>query len=121
MRSRPLRIFNRKHEEDSAVSNQTSILRRVRRTMRHCSLPVMLFSLLSTAAAASPDDPLAYPRLCAQRDLEAISVIESAGDAQEVAAARLAAAFFSVMEARKACAEGRHDDAIAIYDSISFE
>jgi len=62
-----------------------------------------------------------YLRLCAQRDLAAISDIESAGDAQQIAAERLAAAFVSVMDARKACAEGRHNDAIAIYDSISFE
>jgi hypothetical protein len=103
------------------VSNQIGILRRAQRTMRRCPLPVMLFSVLAMAAAASPDDPLAYPRLCAQRDLAVISDIEAAGDAQQVAAERLAAAFFSVIDARKACAEGRHNDAIAIYDSISFE
>jgi hypothetical protein len=89
--------------------------------MRHRFLLVALFAALSTATLAATEDPRAYPKLCATLDLEVITDIESAGNAQQISGETLAAAFFSVVKARNACAEGRHDEAIAIYNSISFE
>jgi hypothetical protein len=89
--------------------------------MRHHSLPAIFSLLLSTATLASTEDPRAYPRLCAELDLAAISHIESVADAQQVSGEKLAAAFFSVMNARNACAEGRHNEAFAIYRGISFD
>jgi hypothetical protein len=89
--------------------------------MLHRLLLVTLFTALSTATLASTEDPLAYPKLCAKLDLQAISAIESAGNAQQMPGETLAAAFFSVVKARNACAEGRHDEAIAIYNGIAFD
>ena len=89
--------------------------------MRHHFLLVALCATLSSATLASAEDARVYPRLCAELDLAAISDIEMAANAQQVAGEKLAAAFFSVMNARNACADGRLSEAIAIYRSIAFD
>jgi hypothetical protein len=86
---------------------------------RHIFL-IILFSVLSTAAPASTENS-AFPKLCAELDLEVISDIELAAIAQQIPGEKLAAAFFTVMDARNACAEGRYDEALAIYDRIAFD
>ena len=55
---------------------------------------------------------------CALRDLQLVTSIEAHGAAQDVPAERLAAAFFALANARRACAAGRVDEALAIYDGI---
>jgi hypothetical protein len=47
-----------------------------------------------------------------------MSLIEAHGDAQDVAPAVLAQAFFTVIEARKACNRGEVDAGIELYESI---
>ena len=42
-------------------------------------------------------------------------------EAQDVASDKLAAAFFTMMRARKACAEGRVSEGEAIYDGIALQ
>ena len=88
--------------------------------MRHHILLVILFSALSTVAPASTENS-AFPKLCAELDLAVTSDIELAANAQQIPGEKLAAAFFTVMDARNACAEGRYDEALAIYDSIAFD
>ena len=88
--------------------------------MRRHILLIILFSVLSTAAPASTENS-AFPKLCAELDLEVISDIELAAIAQQIPGEKLAAAFFTVMDARNACAEGRYDEALAIYDGIAFD
>jgi len=55
---------------------------------------------------------------CALRDLRIVTSIEAHGEAQDVPADKLANAFFTMMNARAACAAGRIDEALATYDSI---
>ena len=88
--------------------------------MRRHILLIILFSVISTAAPASTEIS-AFPKLCAKLDLEVISEIELAAIAQQIPGEKLAAAFFTVMDARNACAEGRYDEALAIYDGIAFD
>jgi hypothetical protein len=70
---------------------------------------------MSGATAAEP----AGQTQCALRDLRIVTAIEAHGAAQDVPATRLADAFFTLMNARAACAAGRTDEALAIYDSIA--
>ena len=56
--------------------------------------------------------------LCVQADLRLITLIEAHGEAQDVAADALAQAFFTVMEARKACNRGQVESAMNLYESI---
>ena len=55
---------------------------------------------------------------CALRDLQLVTSIEAHGAAQDVPAKRLAEAFFALLNARRVCAAGRIDEALAIYDGI---
>jgi hypothetical protein len=57
--------------------------------------------------------------ICAAADVRAITLIEAHGEAQDVAAETLAQAFFTVMEARKACNHGQVKAAIKLYEGIS--
>jgi hypothetical protein len=66
--------------------------------------------LLAQTAAAS--------QICAARDVKSVILIEDHGEANDIAANRLAEAGFMQMEARIACKEGRAEDGIAIYDEI---
>jgi hypothetical protein len=69
----------------------------------------------SSAIAAEP----IHRARCAARDLKIVMLIESHGEAQDVPADALREAFFTMAKARAACAAGRTDEALAIYDGIS--
>ena len=88
--------------------------------MRHV-LATVLFALLPSASIAANEPPSAYLPLCAELDLAAITRIEAASDTGHFAGEDIAAAFFKVMDARKACAEGRVSQALAIYDDIALD
>jgi uncharacterized protein YjiS (DUF1127 family) len=55
---------------------------------------------------------------CLAADLRLTTLIEAHGEAQDVAAETLRQAFFTVMEARKACNQGQVEAAMKLYDSI---
>ena len=57
-------------------------------------------------------------RACAERDLQYVTLLERHGEAQDIPGDVLAQAFFTMMRARKACRQGREQDAFALYDSI---
>jgi uncharacterized protein YjiS (DUF1127 family) len=58
------------------------------------------------------------PLDCVAADLRLTTLIEAHGEAQDVAAETLRQAFFTVMEARKACNQGQVEAAMKLYDSI---
>jgi uncharacterized protein YjiS (DUF1127 family) len=58
------------------------------------------------------------PLDCVAADLRLTTLIEAHGEAQDVAAEALREAFFTVMEARKACNQGQVEAAMKLYDSI---
>ena len=58
------------------------------------------------------------PAVCVEADLKLTTRIEAHGEAQDVAAEVLAQAFFTVLEARKACNQGHVETAMKLYDSI---
>jgi hypothetical protein len=68
-------------------------------------------SLLAQSAAAAS-------QICAARDVKSVILIEDHGEANDIAASRLAEAGLMQMEARIACKEGRSEEGIAIYDKI---
>ena len=83
------------------------------------TLPVMaLLASTMTALGGGAAKPNLTTRACAERDLQSVMLIERHGEAQDIAGEVLAQAFFTVMRARKACRQGREQDAFAIYDSI---
>ena len=74
--------------------------------------------ILDTHAADSTR-PNLTTRACAERDLQYVILLERHGEAQDIPGEVLAQAFFTMMRARKACRQGREQDAFAIYDSIN--
>ena len=56
---------------------------------------------------------------CAERDRKLLTSIEQHGEAQDVPADDLAAAFLTLVKARAACPAGNSGAALAIYDSIA--
>jgi hypothetical protein len=84
--------------------------------MRHVFAAIFVVLGLSTADAT--ESPSVYLPMCAELDLAAISDMETAANEGQLPAAKIAAAFFEVMNARKICAAGRVSDALAIYDAI---
>jgi hypothetical protein len=73
---------------------------------------IVCFAIGSTMAAES------VPPVCVAADLRLTTLIEAHGEAQDVAADTLAQAFFTVMEARKACHEGHVEAAMKLYEGI---
>jgi hypothetical protein len=70
--------------------------------------------MFSAIAAENPDRAP-----CAARDLKLLTSINEHGEAQDVPADDLRAAFFSLVRARGFCAAGRVDEALAIYDGVA--
>ena len=70
--------------------------------------------LFSAVAAERPDFAE-----CAARDLKALTALGEDGEAQDVPGDDIAAAFFSLVKARAACAAGDTAGGLAIYDSIA--
>ena len=64
------------------------------------------------------DGASVLPPICAAADVRLITLIEAHGEAQDVAAETLAQAFFTVIEARKACNAGQVEAAMKLYESI---
>jgi hypothetical protein len=58
------------------------------------------------------------PEVCLEADLRLTTRIEAHGEAQDVAGEVLAKAFFTVLEARRACNLGHVETAMKLYDSI---
>jgi hypothetical protein len=77
--------------------------------------PMIRLVGVSSAMAVEPADLTQ----CALRDLRIVTSIETHGEAQDVPPAKLAGAFVTLMNARAACAAGRIQEALAIYDGIT--
>ena len=74
---------------------------------------------VAIGSAAATEPPLPTLGACAARDLKLVSLIEHHGDQQTLAPDRLAHAYFTMMEARNACRDGRIAEALRIYDAIT--
>ena len=62
-----------------------------------------------------------FSRICAQRDLQLVILIEELGDAQGIAGHKLSDAALGMIRARKACNEGRESMALSIYDTVTLD
>jgi hypothetical protein len=95
--------------------NGTRAHRLSRGAIRFCAAASIC--LAAGAMAGQEDTTVVSPR-CAAADVRLVTLIEAHGEAQDVAAETLAKAFFTVMEARKACNRGEVEAALELYDSI---
>ncbi len=82
------------------------------------ALGAIALVLLALPAEAGADQTYSFAPVCAARDLEVVNLIEQHGQAQDMASERVANATMTMMQAREACAAGRTDEALAVYDGI---
>jgi len=73
----------------------------------------------ATAGATAAEATAVPSPICNAADVRLVTLIEAHGEAQDVAAETLAQAFFTVLEARKACNQGQVEAAMKLYESIS--
>ena len=78
---------------------------------------VGLTLVAAQATRAEADQHRQMARACAVSDLQAINIIEDEGP--RVSGSAVEAAFRALVKARGACADGRHLEGIAVYDTIS--
>ena len=74
---------------------------------------------LATGGALVAESATVVSPICAAADLRLVTLIEAHGEAQDVAPEILAQAFFTAVEARKACNQRQVETAIKLYESIS--
>src|SRR5262245_61284696 len=80
-----------------------------------CRLLTAASMWLATQGAWATGDTNLVPQICVAADLRMTILIEVHGEAQDVAAETLAKAFLIVLDARRACNEGRVDAAMQLY------
>jgi hypothetical protein len=73
--------------------------------------------LAAAGAPAAESAPVPSP-ICVAADLRLVTLIEAHGEAQDVVPEILARAFFTVLEARKACNAGQVEAAMKLYEGI---
>jgi hypothetical protein len=73
----------------------------------------------ATAGAMAVEATTVPSPICNAADVRVVTLIEAHGEAQDVPAEILAQAFFTVLEARKACNQGQVEAAMKLYESIS--
>src|SRR5262245_19279323 len=92
--------------------------RRIARTLviGYATIAAGLAAIAIERAAATETRPTLAA--CAARDLRLVTLIEQQGEQQTIGAGQLAHAYFTMMDARNACRDGRIAEALRIYDSI---
>jgi hypothetical protein len=101
-------------DETAAVNPQTAPKRR-RRWAAALRLWAAASVCLAFGGAMAAEN---IPEVCLEADLRLTTRIEAHGEAQYVAGEVLAKAFFTVLQARRACNQGQVETAMKLYDSI---
>ena len=102
-------------DKTAAANRQTAPKRRRRRWKTVVRLWAAASICLAFGGAISAES---IPEVCLEADLRLTTRIEAHGEAQDVAGEVLAKAFFTVLEARRACNQGQVETAMKLYDSI---
>ncbi|MCZ0737748.1 hypothetical protein [Phreatobacter sp. AB_2022a] len=75
-------------------------------------------SLIASISIVHASEGNVSAQACAARDLKVVTLIEQRGEAHSLPAEELADAFFKTMDARRACNDGRFEEALAIYSRV---
>jgi hypothetical protein len=80
--------------------------------------PIVAAFALLLAGSSLPAAAQSYPVVCAQRDVQLVTQLEQAGEAQNLPGEILYEAFRVLTRARRACSQGRVAVGLALYDTI---
>jgi hypothetical protein len=81
-----------------------------------CGAAICLMAMVAPIYPAAADQVLT--RSCVTRDLAILTLIEKQGEAQSQQASVLGDAFIDVLDARRACRDGRTKEGLTIYDRV---
>jgi hypothetical protein len=95
-----------------------AILTQGRNEMKPIKPAAAALAFVLAASAAVPAAAQNYPVVCAQRDVQLVTQLEQAGEAQSLPGEILYEAFRVLTRARKACSQGRVTVGLALYDTI---
>lgn len=89
----------------------------IRQRSYGCIISIVLASVIMGDATAT-EQTTSFAPICAEREVQVITLIDDHGDAQDIAPEKLAVAGQKMYQARAACSARRVSEALALYDGI---
>ena len=100
---------------------QTRIGDTLRRLCAATGIIAAVCATSSLAGATGSEEETALAPICAEREVQVITLLEDHALAQDVASDRLGEAGLARLEAQMTCYQGRVAEAVSIYDRVIVE
>ena len=102
--------------------SRTQTRARIGATLRRlCAATGIIAATCSLASATGSEEDTTLAPICAEREVQVITLLEDHALAQDVASDRLGEAGLTRLEAQMTCYQGRVAEAVSIYDRIIVE
>ena len=102
--------------------SRTQTLARIGEALRRlCTTTGIILATCSVAVATGSEEDATLAPICAEREVQVITLLEDHALAQDVASDRLGEAGLARLEAQMTCYQGRVAEAVSIYDRIIVE
>jgi hypothetical protein len=105
--------------------SRTQTLARIGETLRRLGattgIIVATYAACPVAGATGSEEDTTLALICAEREVQVITLLEDHALAQDVASDRLGEAGLARLEAQMTCYQGRVAEAVSIYDRIIVE
>jgi hypothetical protein len=105
----------------SRTETRARIGQTLRRICAATGIIVVACAAGSIANSAGSEEDIALAPICAEREVQVITLLEDHALAQDVASDRLGEAGLARLEAQMTCYQGRVAEAVSIYDRIIVE
>jgi hypothetical protein len=74
---------------------------------------------MSAMCAEAPENQSSFAKVCLDREVALITLIDDHAMVEDVRPEKLSAAFAALLDARALCYAGKTDDAVSAYDAVS--
>ena len=102
--------------------SRTGTLARIGETLRRIGAATgIIIATCAASNAAGNDQETALAPICAEREVQVITLLDDHALAQDVASDKLGEAGLARLEAQMTCYQGRVAEAVSIYDRIIVE
>jgi hypothetical protein len=102
--------------------SRTQTLARIGEALRRlCATTGIILATCSAASATGSEQDTTLAPICAEREVQVITLLEDHALAQDVASDKLGEAGLARLEAQMTCYQGRVAEAVSIYDRIIVE
>jgi hypothetical protein len=80
---------------------------------------IIAWQLYDPQNATAEENRLIFARICADREIIILTLIEDHGDIEDLPADKISEAYMALLRARATCYAGGTDQAVAQYDAVS--